>query len=145
MSSLEKSEAYPVIQRPSSTIPDFIGTYKDTALRHFSMYILEKGLYLPSPKDRYPKIQTIGNVTSKIEGLIIDEIGLAVYSGSLIQESSISFTKTYSKAARTSGHIRAFKEIEYTGEYNRATRGYEGEYFVSGSSISGPFILKPLG
>jgi hypothetical protein len=111
--------------------PNLIGSFEQGANppMNFRLYILEvhemeSGIRLREDADDFDlpiKMQ-------KMEGVILDGIGLAIFSGWKTRDA-IMFVKTYSKFGGESGGAR---NILYQGRYNESSKSYHGTFKLIG-------------
>lgn len=124
--------------------PDFTGLWTTDSGRagEFNMHILNRRPSMRFDLRQLPTWLNLDLEFEQHEGVILDPLGVSVYSGILMPHVSIIFTKFYSQAAvEFSG---AISQLIYRGRFNPRTSLYEGNYLSHNSHSMGSFTLRPL-
>lgn len=114
--------------------PDLIGSFKqgERPGMNFRMYILGKkrGNSDVHFNDDAFGVGSIPIKSDRIEGVILDSIGLALFSGWMTRDA-IVFVKTYSAFGIGNGGAT---NILYKGQYNEASQSYRGTFTLEGNN-----------
>ena len=120
-------------------VPDFIGEWENHyRTEYFGLYILRREPAMGRVDRFIPNYRTI-KIGEMFEGMIIDDVGIAVASG-IITPEMVNFEKRYSHFVVI--HKGGISRLVYEGQYDKDTGMYVGTYVVPGTKISATFWMK---